>query len=117
MIVSSELFKNYLECPTKCWLRARAEPPSADNHYANWVSAQSETYLRGGLERLLATFPESARAAAPPIAKRPSDITWQLAFDVNCKAKELKACLQAVVRVPARRSSPRKPRPLSFRFQ
>jgi len=101
MIVSSELFKNYLECPTKCWLRARAEPPSADNHYANWVSAQRETYLRGGLERLLATFPESAWAAAPPIAKKPSDITWQLAFDVNWKAKELEACLQAVVRVPA----------------
>jgi len=26
MIVTSPLFEAYLECKTKCWLRARAEP-------------------------------------------------------------------------------------------
>jgi hypothetical protein len=36
MIVSSPLFEAYLECDTKCWLRARAEPGTG-NIYAEWV--------------------------------------------------------------------------------
>jgi predicted RecB family nuclease len=100
MIVSSQLFRSYLECPTKCWLRARAEPPTG-NYYAEWVSAQNETYFRGALSRLLVTFPQSDRVTAPPIPKNTNDVTWRLAFDVNWKTRELESCLQAVGRLPA----------------
>jgi hypothetical protein len=100
MIVGSRLFRSYLECPTKCWLRSRSEPPAA-NHYAEWISVRNETYFQGGLNRLLATFPQSDRAIAPPIPKNPNDVTWRVAFDMTWKAKGLESCLQAVVRVPA----------------
>ena len=72
MIISSPLFESYLQCPTKCWLRSRAEP-SAGNSYAEWVGARKKTYLEDGLKRLLVNFPESDCATTPPIAKNPKD--------------------------------------------
>ena len=101
MITGPQLFENYLQCPTKCWLRSRAEPPTG-NSYADWVSARNKTYLQDGLKRLLAKFPESDCATAPPIAKNPKDFTWRLAIDVRWKTKELESCLQTVERVPAK---------------
>src|SRR5260370_24405272 len=83
MIVSSSLFESYLECSTKCWLRSRAEPATG-NFYTEWVRAQNETYIHNGSERLLATFPESNRAIAPPIPKNPRDVTWRFAIVVPC---------------------------------
>ena len=45
MIVSAPLFEAYLECSTKCWLRARAEP-SAGNAYAEWASSTERELSR-----------------------------------------------------------------------
>ena len=57
MVIGSPLFEAFLECPTKCWLRSRAEP-NAGNVYAEWARAQNETYYEAGLKRLLAMLPE-----------------------------------------------------------
>jgi len=83
MIVSSLLFEIYLECSTKCWLRSRGEPV-AGNNFAEWIRAQNETYFQDGLNRLLATLPESDRAITPRISERPEDATWRFAIDVTC---------------------------------
>ena len=101
MIVSSQLFEAYLECPTKCWLRSRAEPATA-NYYAEWARSQNETYLEYGLKRLLVSFPKSDRATAPPIPKNPKDVTWRLAIDVRWRTSDLESCLQAVERISSR---------------
>ena len=82
MIISSQLFERYLQCPTKCWLRSRAEPP-AGNFYADWVKVRNESYLQDGLKRLLTKFPESQCATAPPITKNLKDFAWRLAIDVR----------------------------------
>jgi hypothetical protein len=47
MVVSSHLFEAFLECPTKCWLRSRAEP-TAGNAYAEWAQAQNKAYCERG---------------------------------------------------------------------
>ncbi len=101
MITSPQLFESYLLCPTKCWLRSRAEPP-VGNSYADWVNARNKTYLQDGLKRLLTKFRESDCATAPPITENSKDFTWRLAIDVRWKAKEVESCLQAVERVPAK---------------
>ena len=100
MIISSPLFESYLQCPTKCWLRSRAEP-SAGNSYAEWVGARKKTYLQDGLKRLLVNFPERDCATTPPIANDPKDFTWRFARDVRWKTKEVESYLQTVERVPA----------------
>ena len=104
MIISSQLFEAYLECPTKCWLRSRAEPATG-NFYAEWARSQNETYLEYGLKRLLVSFAKSDRATAPPIPKNPKDVTWRLAIDVRWRTSDLESCLQAVERMPSEGSS------------
>ncbi|MGD0107041.1 MAG: Dna2/Cas4 domain-containing protein, partial [Rhodopila sp.] len=101
MIISSQLFESYLQCPTKCWLRSRAELPAA-NSYAEWSGSRNKTYLQDGLKRLLSDFPESDCVIAPPVAKNPKAFTWRLASDVRLKTKEAESFLQAVERMPVK---------------
>ena len=51
MIISSQLFEDYIECATKCWLRSRAEPAAA-NVYAEWDRAQNESFRQDALKKL-----------------------------------------------------------------
>jgi predicted RecB family nuclease len=97
MIISSSLFEAYLECPTKCWLRARDEP-GTQNTYAEWSRLRNETYYETGLKRLLATFPESDRAIAPRIFDYAKEATWRLAVDVRLQMDGLESRLQAIER-------------------
>ena len=59
MIISSPLFEAYLECDTKCWLRAHAER-STGNTYAEWARLKSESYCEDGRKHLLAMFLKTA---------------------------------------------------------
>ena len=100
MIIGPQLFESYLLCPTKCWLRSRGEPP-AGNSYTDWVNARNKTYIRNGLNRLLAKFGESDCAIAPPLTESPKNFKGRLAINVCWRTKEVESCLQAVERVPA----------------
>jgi hypothetical protein len=88
MIVSSPLFEAFLECDTKCWLRARAEPGTG-NIYAEWVRLKNETYYEDGRKRLLAMFPEKGRAIAPPFSQHAKDSIWRVATDVRLQTNRL----------------------------
>lgn len=98
MIVSSQLFEAYIECPTKCWLRSRVEP-AAGNVYAEWARAQNEAYRQDALKKLLAVLPEGNRAMGPPISKSSKDATWRIAIDVRLRTNELESRLHAVERI------------------
>jgi hypothetical protein len=100
MIVSSPVFEAYLECPTKCWLRSRAEP-AAGNAYEEWARAQNDAYYDDGLKRLRAMVPEAEGAIAVSITNPAKDATWRLATDVRLRTKSLEASLQAVERIPS----------------
>ena len=95
MIVSSQLFEDYIECATKCWLRSRAEP-AAGNVYAEWARAQNEAYRQDALKKLLAVLPEGDRVIRPPISKSSKDATWRIAIDVRLRTNELESRLHAV---------------------
>src|SRR5262245_44148487 len=95
MIVSSQLFEAYLECDTKCWLRARAEP-STGNTYAEWARLKNKTYCEDGRKRLLAMFPENGRGIAPPISSYAKTAIWRVATDVCLQTNDLESRLQAI---------------------
>ena len=116
MIVSSPLFEAYLECDTKCWLRARAEP-SAGTTYAEWVRLKNDTYYEDGLKRLLAMFPENRRAIAPRISKHAKDAIWRVATDVRLQTNLLESRLHAIEKMPSEgRNKPAQFIPYRFQF-
>jgi hypothetical protein len=97
MIVSSQLFEDYIECATKCWLRSRAEP-AAGNVYAEWARAQNEAYRQDALKRLSTVLPEGDRVIGPSISKSSKDATWRIAIDVRLRTNELESRLHAIER-------------------
>jgi predicted RecB family nuclease len=101
MNISSQIFEDYLYCPTKCWLRSRAEP-TAGNVYAEWARAQNEIYFQDGLKRLLVSLPGSIHATGPPIPKNLADVTWCLAVNARWTTSGMESSLQAVQRIPSK---------------
>ncbi len=96
-MISSHLFEAYLECPTKCWLRAQNEP--ATGHvYAEWARAQNETYRKDWLERRLAIVAEADRILSPTLKANPKEETWRFAVEMLVQAKDLECRIPAVER-------------------
>ena len=100
MIISSPLFEAYLECDTKCWLRAHAERGTG-NTYAEWARLKNESYYEDGRKHLLATFPENSRAIAPPISMNAKDRDMARGNRRAVTNECLESRLQAVEKMPA----------------
>src|SRR5215510_10858875 len=113
MIVSSPIFEAFLERPTKCWLRSRAEPATG-NAYGEWARAHRDGYYDDGLKRLLVMVPERDRSLVASITK---DATWRLATDVRLRTNRFESRLQAVERMlPKERNKPIQFIPYRFEF-
>ncbi len=100
MKITSDLFAAYLKCPTKCWLRSRAEVGTG-NEYADWVRAQNVSYQRESGPRLLANIPENERVITPTETENIKSAKWRLAVDLSAQTPTLESRLHAVERVPS----------------
>ena len=90
MIITSPLFEAYLDCKTKCWLRAQAKR-GAGNAYADWVRLKGESYYEEACKHLVAMFPENARAIAPHISMKTKNLVWRVATDVRLQTNRLES--------------------------
>ena len=106
-MISSHLFEAYLECPTKCWLRAQNER-STGNVYAEWARSQNESYRKKWLERRPAIVAEADRILSPAIEADRKDATWRLAVDMRVQAADLECRISAVERVRSEGRGPRR---------
>ena len=97
-MISSHLFEAYLECPTKCWLRAQNEP-STGNVYAEWGRAQNESYRKEWLERRPAIVADADRTLSPTFEADRKEATWRFAVDMRVQANGLECRIPAVERV------------------
>ena len=103
MKITPAVFEAYLNCPTKCWLRATGEAATG-NTYAEWVQAQNASYREIGTARLLAASPQDEVARSPDMENIKA-ATWRLASSLAVLA-EMDSCaveseLHAVERVPS----------------
>src|SRR3954468_22548796 len=117
MEITAELFEAYLECPTKCWLRARGGE-AVGNAYAEWVRLQNESYCNESTKRLLEGVPVNEREISPPTAEGPKSVRWRLAVDLMVHKHDLQSRLHAVERVPSEgRGKPAQFIPIRFMFR
>jgi predicted RecB family nuclease len=100
MTITDQLFEAYLQCPTKCFLRARGEPPTG-NVYSDWVRGQSELYRSVAARRLL----ERLSAIRPPSGSLESadaiSANWRCAVEVLAQSPNLESHIHAVERIPS----------------
>ena len=97
-MISSHLFEAYLECPTKCWLRAQNEPATG-NVYAEWMRAQIETYRTEWVERRLAIAGEADRTPWTTFEINHEQAASRFAIDMRVHADDLECQIPAVERV------------------
>ena len=114
MIITSELFEAYLNCPIKCFLRSRDEVGSG-NAYADWISFQNASYRSEGQGRLKQTVRDDERVSGPLRAKQLRSATWRLATESKVLANDIESTIHAVERVPRERSD-RPPQFIPTRF-
>ena len=120
MKISSDLFDAFLKCPSKCWLRAAAEPASG-NAYAEWVRSQNGSYHASEIERLLSETPKGEIAVSPP-PENLKAAKWRLATNLAVHAQMnscvLESQVHAVDRAPSEgRARPPKLIPIRFTFR
>ena len=121
MKITFDLFEAFLKCPTKCWLRAAAEPPSG-NMYAEWVRAQTDSFRVDATEQLYSGRTKDEFALSPS-SENLKAATWQMATNVIVNAQTnygiLESMIEAVERVPSEgqgRRSPTQYIPVRFVF-
>src|SRR2546422_685865 len=98
MTITDQLFEAFLQCPTKCFLRAQGEPPTG-NVYSDWVQGQSESYRSAGATRLLERLSE---IGPPSGSLDPADAisaNWRCAVEVLAKSQNLESHIHAVERI------------------
>ncbi len=66
MKITSDLFKAFLNCPTKCYLRSLGETGTG-NEYADWVRVQADSYRASGLDRLTRDTSQGERLTSPSL--------------------------------------------------
>jgi hypothetical protein len=119
MKITPDVFKAYLKCPTKCWLRAAHHPP-AGSVFSEWVKAQDDSYRSTERERLIAQSANGEVALSPDIENIKA-AKWRLALSLAVQAKMdscvLECELHALERVPAKgRGKPVEFVPIRFVF-
>jgi predicted RecB family nuclease len=96
-MISSHLFGAYLECPTKCWLRAQNEPATG-NVYAEWRRRQNENYRQEWLKRRLAIVAEADCVFTPTFDENPKETAWRFSVDMRVQANDLQCQIPMVER-------------------
>ena len=98
-----DLFEAYLNCPTKCWLRAAGEVATG-NTYAEWVKSQGENYRVNETARLVGGSSNGEVAMSPQAATLKA-AKWRLAttlvIELPASVCTVESSLHAVERTPS----------------
>jgi hypothetical protein len=100
--ITTDLVEAFLKCPTKCFLRARAEVATG-NAYADWVRTKSEVFRSEGITRLVAGVAPDKCATSTAATESGRSAQWQLALDFTAGGENLRCSFDAVERKPASR--------------
>ncbi len=92
-MVTSDLFKAYLACPTKCFLRHTGAADTV-NTFATWLAQRDESYRRDAINMLSGD--------------------WELVLDKVVRSENLEAMIHAVQTVRADKKRHTKIVPLHF---
>ena len=100
MVITTDLVEAFLKCPTKCFLRSRAEVANG-NAYADWVRTKGEIFRTEGITRLTAGAPLDRRATGTAVTESGGSPQWELALDFTARSENLQCSCHAVQRLPS----------------
>ena len=101
MVISSDLFEAYLDCPSKSWFRFRGEVASG-NIFSQWLLKQSQSYRKEALKQLRDSTHGDDFLIAPSQPMSIKRAKWRLAADFVVRKDNLEANIQAIERLSLR---------------
>jgi hypothetical protein len=101
MIISSNVFEAYLNCPSKCWFRFRNEVGTG-HMYSQWQETQNRSYCKEALKRLIDNTHTDDFIIAPSQPINIKRATWKLASDLVVRKDNLEATVHAIERISLR---------------
>ena len=99
MQITADIFEAYLNCPTKCYLRAHNEA-GIGNAYADWVQTETEAYRSAAIKRLKDGASPDEHVTGVACTKDLKAAKWRLAFDVVAQSPSLESKVHAIERIP-----------------
>jgi hypothetical protein len=97
VIITSELFKAFIQCPTKGFLLAQGTPPTG-NIYADWMRREAESYRTAHSARLAVRY-AAFGLPGPPLGLGAVSADWRLALDVYARSQNLESGIHAIERI------------------
>jgi predicted RecB family nuclease len=101
MTITNQLVEAFLQCPTKCYLRAHGEPPTG-NTYADWAREQAATYRRAVVTRLRERLSPLGPSGVFFDPAEAISAQWRCSVDIRARSQQLETLLHAVERRPSR---------------
>jgi predicted RecB family nuclease len=104
MKLNALLFGAYLKCPTKCFLRSRAEVKTG-NFFADWLQRQNDLYRKNGTKRLLLTGNLGKHVSSPLVAGKLKRRGWGFTTKFTVSGKDCETIIHAVERQSLKQNS------------
>ena len=101
MVISSNIFESYLNCPSKCWFHIHNEI-TAGNMYSQWLQRQSQSYRKEAVRHLLGSAHRDDFIIAPSQPINIKTAKWMLATDFVIRKDHLEANVHAIERLSSR---------------
>ena len=100
MTITAQLFEDYLNCQTKCYLRSLGDP--AKRHaFDDWVRTQNDLYRTEGIKRLTEELAPHDCINGLPRTESLKITKWKLAVDFLVCSPNLESSIQALERTPS----------------
>jgi hypothetical protein len=77
MVIFSDIFDAYLNCPSKCWFRFKNEVATG-NMYSQWLEKQSQSYPDKALNRLIDSVDRAYCTISPSQPIEMKRARWRL---------------------------------------
>jgi len=100
MPITTDLVEAFLNCPTKCFLRARSEVETG-NPYADWVGTESDVFRSEGIRHLVAGVAPDKCATVTAATRSGRWAQWQLSLDFVARSENLRCSCHVVERIPS----------------
>ena len=98
MIITSDIFEAYLQCPFKCWFRFQGEE-APGNTYSLWVEKQNHLYRDEAPNQIMDDIGVADFTSSPSQPLNIKTANWRLAADFVARKDNLEAHISAIERL------------------
>jgi len=100
MIITSQIFEAFLNCPTKCWLISHGEAWE-NSYYSEWMQDRNQTYRINGINYISEGLEPRELQASSNARLNLKTAVWKLKANIAIICNGLETNIHALERIPS----------------